>query len=275
MEGDDTLILEINLMSAQGLKRPSTNLRRIQTFAFVWVHPSVKLRTRVDELGGENPTWNDKFLFRVSPNFISGDTSAVTVEIYAAGFVKNFFMGSVRFVLSSCLTKPFVHDLIGNSAFTAVQVRRPSGKFHGILNLAAAVHNNEDFPLLKDLSAISFIDLMSKNVKDKESSHSLRRGRLGRLGSKKCFRSSDGESCDFDTTSFDFCYGTKSTSSSSSAASTNPLNDLNGLKKMFAGKLGFRKRKVHNYCLSSVHRTAPVESNRSKRIFRGNWNSFS
>ncbi|GAU13608.1 hypothetical protein TSUD_347120 [Trifolium subterraneum] len=59
------LVLEINLISAQGLKPPSSLKRRFQTYALTWIDSSTKLRTRVDKIGGQNPTWNDKFLFKI------------------------------------------------------------------------------------------------------------------------------------------------------------------------------------------------------------------
>ncbi|MCD7460751.1 hypothetical protein HAX54_044332 [Datura stramonium] len=75
-------------------------------------------------------------------------------------------------------------------AFTAVQVRRPSGRFHGVLNIAAAVYSSTDFSLLNGLSAICFRDLMQ------EKSGRWRRRRLSRGGSKRS-EQSGSESCDF------------------------------------------------------------------------------
>ncbi|KAK9715423.1 hypothetical protein RND81_06G163900 [Saponaria officinalis] len=73
-------LLEINLISAQNLKQPSTNLRRLQTYVVVYIDSNFKLRTRVDHVGAENPTWNDKFIFRVSDDFFRRETSAFTVK---------------------------------------------------------------------------------------------------------------------------------------------------------------------------------------------------
>ncbi|PQP93593.1 uncharacterized protein Pyn_12934 [Prunus yedoensis var. nudiflora] len=60
-------VLEIHLISAQGLKAPSGTLRRMQTYALAWVDSAHKLRSRVDKIGASNPTWNDRFLFKVPP----------------------------------------------------------------------------------------------------------------------------------------------------------------------------------------------------------------
>lgn len=239
-EGEDQ-ILEINLISAQGLKTPSGNRRRMHTYALAWVDPTTKLRTRTDRLGAENPTWNDKFLFRVSSDFIASETSGVTVEIYAVGYIRDYLIGTVRFLLSSCLGKfPANAYSIGTPAFTAVQIRRPSGRFHGVLNIAASFSSskNSDFVIFNGASAISFRDLTChENDKEKEEDDSRRLRRLSRIGSKASERSSGGESCDFDFSSLDLSSdGAESTTSSSSTAS-NALKEWNGVRTEGAGKL--------------------------------------
>ncbi|KAL6513623.1 hypothetical protein OROGR_021109 [Orobanche gracilis] len=224
----EQLILEINLISAQGLKIPSANLRRMQTYAVTWISPEKKLRTRADSLSGENPTWNDKFLFRVSDEFVYGDTSAVSVEIFAVGYIKDFLIGTVRFLLSTCLKRsaPLAsasEASVGTPAFTAVQIRRPSGRFQGVLNIAAAVYHSSHYPILEKVPAVSFRYLMERNERD------LRRlRRLSHGGSRRSQQSSGGESCDFSD-------GADSTTSSSSTAST-ALKEWNCVREM-AGKM--------------------------------------
>ncbi|KAF3616049.1 putative F-box/kelch-repeat protein-like [Capsicum annuum] len=217
---EGTQILEINLISAQSLKTPVTNLRRMQTYALLWIDPSTKLRSKIDNVGGENPTWNDKFLFRVSPEFISGETSGVSVEIYGVGYIKDFLIGTVRLLISNFLNGT---SSTATPAFTAVQIRRPSGRFHGVLNIAASF--SADSSLLNGLSAVCFRDLMQ----EKENGGRWRRRRLSRIGSKRSEVSSSGEYCDFSD-------GTDSTtsSSSSSAAMSTALKDWNCVRKVAA-----------------------------------------
>ncbi|KAK4415885.1 hypothetical protein Salat_2695900 [Sesamum alatum] len=217
----ETQILEIDLISAQGLKTPSANSRRLQTYAVTWIDPAAKLRTCIDSVGGENPTWNDKFLFRVSNEFISRETSAVAVEIFAVGRIKDILIGTVRFLLNTCLKRatPLGSSSIGTPMFTAVQIRRPSGRFQGVLNIAAAVYHSSDYAILEKVSAVSFRELM-----EKKESESRRLRRLSRGGSRRSQQSSGGESCD----------SVDSTASSSSAAST-ALKEWNSVREM-AGK---------------------------------------
>ncbi|CAI9095665.1 OLC1v1031660C1 [Oldenlandia corymbosa var. corymbosa] len=77
-------VLEINLISTQDLKKKANKGSKTQqTYAVVWVDDSSrKLRTRTDDFGDENPTWNDKFLFQVSSEFINSATAGFNVEIY-------------------------------------------------------------------------------------------------------------------------------------------------------------------------------------------------
>ncbi|XP_052170952.1 BON1-associated protein 2 [Diospyros lotus] len=239
----ETRLLEINLISAQGLKPPSGNLRRLQTYAMAWVDPSAKLRTRVDRLGAENPTWNEKFLFRVSSDFLSSETSGVSVEIYAVGYIKDPLVGTVRFLLGRRITAA-----VGTPAFTAVQIRRPSGRFHGVLNIAATVLDGLDFAAITGLPAVCFRDLAKESCR--------RQRRHGRKGSEKTEISSGGESGDFSCgDSVDLSDGGDSTTSSSSTASTvfkerncerTEMAGKSDLKSDGAGMLcGLMQRKIH------------------------------
>ncbi|KAG6402679.1 hypothetical protein SASPL_134881 [Salvia splendens] len=216
----DHQILEINLISAQGLKAPPSNLRKMQTYAVTWVNPASKLRTRVDSLGGENPTWNDKFLFRVSDQFLSGDTSAVSVQIFAVGYITDVLIGTVRFLLSTCLAPPRspADSPTRAPAFTAVQIRRPSGRFLGALNIAAAVYYSADYPILDKVSAVSFRALTEKKARESR--------RLSRGNSRLSNQSSCGESCDL----------SDADSTVSSSASSPALREWNSVREM-AGKL--------------------------------------
>ncbi|XP_075475863.1 uncharacterized protein LOC142514016 [Primulina tabacum] len=175
----ETQILEINLISAQGLKPPSTNLRRLQTYAVAWVNPAAKLKTRIDSLGGE--------------------TLPGTTNSYFASLMNLFLAIRPPFLLRSSVSGILKISSLerrsggGTPSFTAVQIRRPSGRFQGVLNIAAAVYDSSECGVLDKVSAVSFRELM-----EKKESESRRRRRLSRAGSKQ---SSGGESCDFSDSS--------------------------------------------------------------------------
>ncbi|RWV83438.1 hypothetical protein BHE74_00018450 [Ensete ventricosum] len=160
----DCLFLEINLISAQGLQPPGGN-RRLQAYAIIWIDSYVKLRTLVDRVGGENPTWNDKFLFRVHPSFLADDSpSAYSVEIYAAGgwYLPDSLVGSVRFLVGNLRLLSRHSD---RPVFDAVGIRRPSGRFQGVLNVGAAVLGSVPAVAARALAirpAIGYRSLMSE-----------------------------------------------------------------------------------------------------------------
>ncbi|KAJ9563367.1 hypothetical protein OSB04_008527 [Centaurea solstitialis] len=236
----ESRILEINLISAQGLKiPPSAKMRRMHTYAIAWVSPTAKLRSHLDRVGGENPTWNDKFIFRVSPEFIYGDTSAVQFEIYACGYIRDYLIGNVRYLLSSSsLTSSKAGGgggaAIGTPAFSAVHIRRPSGRVHGVLNIAATVYESSAFAAFTGKSAVCFRDLIGENDdEDKRRRERRLSWSLNRDGSRRSEQSSGAESCDFPVRdSIDFSDGNDSTASSSSASSrtTAAFKDVKGVR---------------------------------------------
>ncbi|XP_030550111.2 protein bunched, class 2/F/G isoform [Rhodamnia argentea] len=159
-------LLELNIISAQDLALVSRSMR---TYAVAWVHPDRKLSTRVDSHGRSNPTWNDKFVFRVDEEFLLSDTSGVMIEIYAGHWFKDVLVGRVRVLVAHLVTppsRPFRHQHHVGMRFVALQVRRPSGRPQGILNIGVAVLDSSmrSMPLYKqlDTSAVGYRDLMGE-----------------------------------------------------------------------------------------------------------------
>ncbi|CAL9080767.1 unnamed protein product [Musa acuminata var. zebrina] len=153
-------LLEITIISGQGLFPAS---RSLQAYASAWVDPKHKLYTRVDRAGLTDPTWNDKFVFRVDDAFLRSETSAVNVHLHAArgrlSPLRDHLLGTVRVVLSALRLAP------GASRCVALQVRRPSTLCpHGILNLGVALHDSDKImPLsfdLQSLAAFAYKDLI-------------------------------------------------------------------------------------------------------------------
>ncbi|KAK1275857.1 hypothetical protein QJS04_geneDACA011137 [Acorus gramineus] len=160
-EEEEEELLEINLISGQDLK-PAIGLRRMQTYAVAWVDPSAKLRTRIDRTGGRNPTWNDRFIFRVPRSFLddAGDgfgSPAVSIEIYAVGCIVDSLVGAVRLLIGN---HRLLSRLPRTPSFAAVQVRRESGRFQGVLNVAAMLLSLA--PAAAEAPAIGYRDLMGE-----------------------------------------------------------------------------------------------------------------
>lgn len=143
----------------------------MKTYAVAWVHPNRKLSTRVDTDGHNNPTWNDKFVFRVDDEFLRADTSAVMVEIYALHWFKDVHVGTVRVLVGNLIPPPtrpnhhHHHNHLG-MRFVALQVRRQSGRPQGILNLGVALLDSSmrSMPLYTQIgtSAVGYRHLMGE-----------------------------------------------------------------------------------------------------------------
>ncbi|KAG4983177.1 hypothetical protein AAZX31_10G124000 [Glycine max] len=166
-------LLELNVISAQDLAPVSRNMR---TYAVSWVHPERKLSTRVDTEGHTHPTWNDKFVFRVDEEFLYSDTSAIMIEIYALHWFKDIHVGTVRVLVGNLApppSKPFHNNRTPlGMRFVALQMRRPSGRPQGILNIGFTVLDSSmrSMPLYThNASAVGYRHLMGE--KDAYDSH--------------------------------------------------------------------------------------------------------
>jgi hypothetical protein len=108
-------ILEVALISAQGLKAPSSRRRRLQAYAVAWVDAGHKIQTQPDDTGGLDPVWHARLLFRVREASLADDSrAAVSVEIYAAAAGSwhlggDSLVGSVRFLLGDHRVVPRGH----------------------------------------------------------------------------------------------------------------------------------------------------------------------
>ncbi|KAJ4721706.1 Calcium-dependent lipid-binding domain-containing protein [Melia azedarach] len=133
-------ILEVNLISAQQLVSAAKKSSRIQSYvvAYIDYNKNSKVSSRIDEVGKQNPTWNDKFVFSVDMEMLT-PTSCIVFEIYKVEnrmlFQKDKSIGVVRVL---------VEDLIKNGCrtqkFMGFHVRKPqSGIPQGVLNIEVAV----------------------------------------------------------------------------------------------------------------------------------------
>ncbi|MBA0749592.1 hypothetical protein Gogos_003496, partial [Gossypium gossypioides] len=121
-------LLEINMISAQALEPVCRH--KMKTYEVAWVHSERKLSTLIDNQGHTNPTWNDKFVFRVDEEFLHRDTSAVTIEIYAVHWFRNIHVGTVRAIVGNLIPpvsqRRNRQEVQLGMRFVALQVWRPS-----------------------------------------------------------------------------------------------------------------------------------------------------
>ncbi|XP_009795461.1 uncharacterized protein LOC107806289 [Nicotiana tabacum] len=160
-------ILEISLISAQDLAPVSKSLR---TYALAWINPNKKRSTRIDNEGHNNPTWNDKFSFKVNDEFLYSETSAVHVEIYTVSWFRDVLVGTVHVLLNN-LINPFINNSNGKR-FVALQIRRPSGNPQGILNMGVSlIHSSmRSMPLIcneiMNPSSLDYRDILDKKMNE-------------------------------------------------------------------------------------------------------------
>ncbi|KAL3520608.1 hypothetical protein ACH5RR_018757 [Cinchona calisaya] len=154
-------ILDISLISAQDLAPVSKSMR---SYAIIWIHPSRKLTTRVDQQGHKNPLWNDRFAFRVDSEFLSSDQAAITVEIYTVSWFRDVIVGTVRVLISDLITP----SARSSTRYVALQIRRPSGNPQGILNMGVALMDatNRSMPLYREMNPliVDYQDTLSKKM---------------------------------------------------------------------------------------------------------------
>ncbi|KAJ8766204.1 hypothetical protein K2173_021721 [Erythroxylum novogranatense] len=84
--------MEVIVLSAQGLKSTSSGpfSRRLRSFATVTTYPLVPCnrddkctsQTRVDDEGGVNPTWGDKFHVPIDTSFLANRYSSIYIQLY-------------------------------------------------------------------------------------------------------------------------------------------------------------------------------------------------
>ncbi|EYU32591.1 hypothetical protein MIMGU_mgv1a006056mg [Erythranthe guttata] len=139
-------LLEINIISGQDLQPV---LKKMRTYARAWVNPGRKLSS-------------------VDDDFLGEDTSAVMIEIYAAHWFRDVIVGTVRVLVGNLIPPPLMTRRNGGGPigmrFVALQVRRPSGRPQGILNIGVALLDGSmrSMPLYRQLSAsaVGYRDLM-------------------------------------------------------------------------------------------------------------------
>lgn len=92
------MMMEITVLSAQGLKRTSTIFfsKRLRPFITVATYQPEKnngdkschvYTTRVDDRGGVNPTWGDKFYLPIGNSFFANRYSCIYLTLYTKRFI--------------------------------------------------------------------------------------------------------------------------------------------------------------------------------------------
>lgn len=132
-EPQQLLQLQINIVSARDIASVSKSM---QTYAVVYINPDQKMTSRVDPKGKNCPEWYEKFTFWVVPQILYSDSCTVVVEIYARSCIRDTLVGSVRVPAHQIIP---AHPTAQTRRAVALQIRRPSGRPQGILNIAVSL----------------------------------------------------------------------------------------------------------------------------------------
>ncbi|GAV77895.1 hypothetical protein CFOL_v3_21363 [Cephalotus follicularis] len=122
--------VEVTISSAKYLKNVNWRHGDLKPYAVVWVDPSAKFSTRVDEDGDTCPVWGDTL---VIPLRSSIDYSTLFVDIVQARPSEDVkpLIGSARVPLREILDDVGV----GGRSELRPKLKRPSGRPHGKLEL--------------------------------------------------------------------------------------------------------------------------------------------
>ncbi|XP_057515848.1 uncharacterized protein LOC130797305 [Amaranthus tricolor] len=130
-------LLQINVLSARDLASMGKSMH---TYVVGWINPARKQTTRIDHNGNNCPEWNDRFVFRVTPRLLSSESSFIEIEIYCQAWLRDTLIGSVRVAIANIL--PASGPIGSTRRSVALQIRRPSGRPQGILNVTVSVLEN-------------------------------------------------------------------------------------------------------------------------------------
>ncbi|CAA0814494.1 Protein CHROMATIN REMODELING 20 [Striga hermonthica] len=128
--------------------------------------------TMTNETGRTDPTWNERLVFRVNNRTLSSETSSMIIEIYAQGWLRDTVVGTVTVLLSK-LVPPSVRSSCRR--FVALQIRRPSGRPQGILNMGVSLLDNTMRSMPIDYHLITRNNLDNFDGKKKKKKIGLRR----------------------------------------------------------------------------------------------------
>ncbi|GAB2224317.1 hypothetical protein Droror1_Dr00005070 [Drosera rotundifolia] len=107
----------------------------------------------------------------------NSDTASAFIEIYARAWCRDLLVGSVNILVASLVPnhKPTA------TRFVALQIRRPSGRPKGILNVGVSVHDGKlkSMQIFSDVTAASSTTLSgitNSNSNSKSNHHNERTG---------------------------------------------------------------------------------------------------
>lgn len=124
--------MELTLISARDLKKPSM-LSKTKAYAVAWISNDQKNRQRtpVDKNNGNDPNWNHAMKFTLHEAALQQGHLLLEIVVYA-----NSTFGDKEIGRISIPVNEFLNHGATSAQFASYQIRKPSGKPKGLLNLS-------------------------------------------------------------------------------------------------------------------------------------------
>ncbi|KAK6925846.1 C2 domain [Dillenia turbinata] len=122
--------VQVTISSAKHLKNVNWRHGDIRPYAVVWVDPSNKFTTRVDEHGDTSPHWDERLVIQLTAPV---DESTLHIDIVHANAEVDTkpLIGSARLLLSQVFDNVGFNETLDKT----LKLRRPSGRPQGKLEV--------------------------------------------------------------------------------------------------------------------------------------------
>eukprot|EP00252_Welwitschia_mirabilis_P003297 TRINITY_DN1338_c0_g1_i1.p1 TRINITY_DN1338_c0_g1~~TRINITY_DN1338_c0_g1_i1.p1 ORF type:complete len:295 (-),score=28.08 TRINITY_DN1338_c0_g1_i1:257-1141(-) len=151
----ETRQVEITVISARGLKK-SNLFSKMKAYAVVTLRGALgdgRQRTAIDKENTTDPNWNHLLKFIVNESDLQQGRLFLDVVIFSEGTLGDKEVAQVTIPLKDFASKP------GTAEFASYQLRKPSGKPKGTLNVSIKISEkndsaqNQGFPAIAGASA--------------------------------------------------------------------------------------------------------------------------
>ncbi|KAL2623689.1 hypothetical protein R1flu_003894 [Riccia fluitans] len=136
--------IEVTIISASHLKKIKT-LGHQRSYVVAYIYENHKVSSKVDSDGGLNPNWNFRLTLDCDESLFVHHGTYLNFEIYNQGYfsevLSDTLIGSVAVPLRDLEKDVRCHVEAARMSF---QVRRPSGKEKGVLNVAIKLGDRRD-----------------------------------------------------------------------------------------------------------------------------------
>ncbi|PNX74092.1 putative peroxisomal membrane protein PEX13-like [Trifolium pratense] len=127
--------VEVKLHSAKNLKNVNWRNGPNRPYAVVWVDPTQKRSTNVDESGDTQPKWDEKLLIPLPPSASINNSVLFIDVLHSEPNDKPLIIGSTRLPLDKVETED------GSRGSRTLELRRPSGRPQGTIDIKVIVKN--------------------------------------------------------------------------------------------------------------------------------------